>query len=153
MDIPVSLQIHLQYHFSSNTSVSTFPIPVTMPPFTKLRIFDSLNFVVLFFTVCLAYVHLFPKCFWVFFLGHPPCWVLEIHRFKKADTNMFFGGAYSLVGKTDTEHKITNMTRESKCFKEEYAAGESNPSLSFHPLWPALVGPYPTRFMRQPLCL
>lgn len=66
---------------------------------------------------------------------------------------MLFWGAYSLVGKTDAEHIITNMTRESKCFKEEHAAGESNPSPYFHPLWPALVGPYPTRFMGQPLCL
>lgn len=66
-----------QYHFKFISSIIClptllfllFPIPVTMPPFTKLRIFDSLNFVVLFFTVCLTCIHLFPKCFWVCFSG------------------------------------------------------------------------------------
>lgn len=49
------------------------PIPVIMLPFTKQRILDSLNFVAFFLTVCLTCIHLFPKCFCVYFhwANHP----------------------------------------------------------------------------------
>lgn len=86
------------HHFkfiSSITFLPTFLFPLflvaaTILPFTKLRIFDSLN-VFLFFTVCLACIHLLPKSSKVFFSGSSTMWVVEIHSSKKADTAGSFG--------------------------------------------------------------
>lgn len=84
----------------------------------------------LFSSWCVLYSFIyFLSVFWVFPLGHPPYWALEILSSKKLDTVMPLWRTCNLVGKIDTEHVITNMTRykrENKGFKEECVAEQSN---------------------------
>lgn len=115
----VNISIWLSQHQFKFTSSIIFlptllflllPIPVIMIPFTKQRILNSLNFVAFFLTVCLNMHSFIPQVFLcVLPLGQPPCWVLKAHNSKKADQIMPLYGAYSLGGKIDSEHIITNV--------------------------------------------